>query len=612
MALMNYSAAAAISVRRACMSQRKSVAFMLSRAATNPSFSVRWSFSSAGAANAARLNLTDRKLESSSQCGVKASTRGQVQGQPQTSGVDWMEGLENIQLINTAVGMEHYLSNEVIVLTGKALIWGIESEWIFKWAMDGCFHEQFKNEEFVQEWGYDGSLTWHADAAGRVSRLEFDEGEVCVLSAWVRTGFWVTDEAQKHLDIQQERAGSTAVLYSPDKELLFSVKLKSKQVVAFVVVDRNTWLPMRMSFQKFCFRDRWKFSNWQTVLADRQSRLPIFSSKASSSVGQENYKVVKVLAKALEGEERTPFFGYPGSLLVPRYHQHHPQIRFDSSHPASVQMRYAKSGHYMVRPIVDGKEAGHYILDTGTGCLAINRKKAIELGMHGFGEVYATSISGGGVMKTQFFRGKSFEIGPLKILNPMFMEVNIDKLLKDVDGLCGFDLFHGCIVEMSPKLRTLSLYDPAEYKTDSKMKKFQWQRMFLFDNVPHVLAKVNGKEVILMVDTGAAGASLMFPSNLVEGFDDPEVDTPAMFRGRRMVVSQADYGNVGKFEIGGYTFSDVVGLVPNKSAQKMGMSGYCAGIFCTEMLVNFTIVFDYAGRRIAFIDQRPKRTNARS
>ena len=40
-----------------------------------------------------------------------------------------------------------------------------------------------------------------------------------------------------------------------------------------------------------------------------------------------------------------------------------------------------------------------------------------------------------------------------------------------------------------------------------------------------------------------------------------------------MMVSQADYGNVGKFEIGGHLFCDVVGLVPNKSAQKMGMSG---------------------------------------
>ena len=82
--------------------------------------------------------------------------------------------------------------------------------------------------------------------------------------------------------------------------------------------------------------------------------------------------------------------------------------------------------------------------------------------------------------------------------------------------------------------------------------------MFLFDNVPRVLAKVNRKEVKLMVDSGAAGASLMFPSNVVQGFDDPEVDTATVFRGRRMMVSQADYGNVGKFEIGGHFFLRVL------------------------------------------------------
>ena len=60
----------------------------------------------------------------------------------------------------------------------------------------------------------------------------------------------------------------------------------------------------------------------------------------------------------------------------------------------------------MVRPIVDGKEVGCFIIDTRTGCLAINKKKAMRLGMHGFGEVDATTTSGGPVMKkTQFFRG---------------------------------------------------------------------------------------------------------------------------------------------------------------------------------------------------------------
>ena len=66
--------------------------------------------------------------------------------------------------------------------------------------------------------------------------------------------------------------------------------------------------------------------------------------------------------------------------------------RWKLSNWQCVLMQYTKSGHYMVRPIVDGKEVGCFIIDTGTGCLAINNKKAMRLGMHGFGEVYATSI----------------------------------------------------------------------------------------------------------------------------------------------------------------------------------------------------------------------------
>ena len=51
------------------------------------------------------------------------------------------------------------------------MTWGIESEWTLKWGMDGCFFEQFKNEEFTHEWGLNGTLIWYAYAADRVSTL---------------------------------------------------------------------------------------------------------------------------------------------------------------------------------------------------------------------------------------------------------------------------------------------------------------------------------------------------------------------------------------------------------------------------------------------------------
>ena len=59
-----------------------------------------------------------------------------------------------------------------------------------------------------------------------------------------------------------------------------------------------------------------------------------------------------------------------------------------------------------------------------------------------------------------------------------------------------FDLFYGCLIEMSPKHRTFSAYDPMEYKSMVVAKKLNGREWFWLDNVPHVQAKVNGKEVI--------------------------------------------------------------------------------------------------------------------
>ena len=74
-------------------------------------------------------------------------------------------------------------------------------------------------------------------------------------------------------------------------------------------------------------------------------------------------------------------------------------------------------------------------------------------------------------MNTDFFE-------PVKITNPVFMEINIDKLLKEVDGLSGFDLFYGCVIEMSPKHRTFSTYDPIEYKSMAVTKKLNGRECF--------------------------------------------------------------------------------------------------------------------------------------
>ena len=81
---------------------------------------------------------------------------------------------------------------------------------------------------------------------------------------------------------------------------------------------------------------------------DRQYRLPIFSSRASSAVGQENYKIMKVqLYSSTETlDDKKIDYIYPSTVFVSRHHNHHPQFQIDSSHSASVQAISELYPHY--------------------------------------------------------------------------------------------------------------------------------------------------------------------------------------------------------------------------------------------------------------------------
>jgi len=59
------------------------------------------------------------------------------------------------------------------------------------------------------------------------------------------------------------------------------------------------------------------------------------------------------------------------------------------------QVWRSSSGHLLVRPKINGRDSGGYmILDTGASGFVITHAAAIALGLGSFGELYAASISG--------------------------------------------------------------------------------------------------------------------------------------------------------------------------------------------------------------------------
>jgi hypothetical protein len=49
--------------------------------------------------------------------------------------------------------------------------------------------------------------------------------QVCLLTSWIRTGFWVTQKGQQQLHIELEKGDGTGIVHALSSELILSVKL---------------------------------------------------------------------------------------------------------------------------------------------------------------------------------------------------------------------------------------------------------------------------------------------------------------------------------------------------------------------------------------------------
>ena len=56
------------------------------------------------------------------------------------------------------------------------------------------------------------------------------------------------------------------------------------------------------------------------------------------------------------------------------------QARLRAETPAALETKRAASGHVMVRPLIDGKDHGWFIFDTGAGINVLDSSTADAIG----------------------------------------------------------------------------------------------------------------------------------------------------------------------------------------------------------------------------------------
>eukprot|EP00850_Spirogloea_muscicola_P009610 SM000054S18096 [mRNA] locus=s54:463962:467720:+ [translate_table: standard] len=454
---------------------------------------------------------------------------------------------------------------------------GMAGRWTLSWCRDATsFSERFAGTEASYDWGFDGGDTaWDVDAAGRVSLLELDDRELCILAGWLRTGLWLTPPALERLHVELVSCKEAAQHLGPavtEAHLCLSVSLRScqvklpapivleqmqakaKEVIAYVAVARSSWLPTDLAIKAYGAIDRWQLHDWQKLLPESDYRFPATVARDAAGGGRQLYQ----LDKASNCTEPELPHAMSAAEVLRRDTKSVTTMVFDTQASPSVEVCVVASGHTLVKPLLDGLDVGCKWAD--------HLPKQDELGMGRYGEVAVTGVEGE-VPIAGVVRGAS----------------------APVLGICGFDVFRQCVIES----------------------------MHFISNVPHVKVTIQAeedvsesgagslrREVLLLLDTGAGGVDVIFHHRAVKQLNLLNGVAAPSSRGRIKGMGGASAGltvQVGQLKelcVGGKVFKNARALLSLSEKGGLDLSEYTAGLLCGDILRDSLAVIDYPRRRI--------------
>ncbi|MBI3846438.1 MAG: retropepsin-like domain-containing protein [Planctomycetes bacterium] len=427
--------------------------------------------------------------------------------------------------------------------------------------------------------GFDGECAWDGDGSGVSSALEMDERETLLLSNWFRTGWWLADECP----VDVAFADSTTA-----GELAFSIRLKGGVRCARVVVDGATHRPRTLSVPSAFGELVWTLDDWREV--DGLSIPRRVEHRLPANVTQTT--VVTSI-----GTRRAPgVYARPASAPA--------HVRFDASIPSRIEVERAPTGHLFVRPRIDGKDVGWFILDTGAAVSVISPEAADEAGLPVFGKTFGAG-AGAATPSAVFRESTGFELGPIEIsarlaYTQLDLSANAAALGRSVAGVVGWDLFCRAIVSIDMTEPRVEIFDGSSHDDAG----LEWQTVFLHGRHPHVRARVEGAhEGLFRLDTGGGSAGLFFHSPAVERLRLSEGRTgQEVGLGGAGGTAKALMSHVESFELAGERFENLPAFFVARGFGAFD-DPYSLGTIAGAVLGRFKMVLDYERRRIAFISR---------
>ncbi len=271
---------------------------------------------------------------------------------------------------------------------------------------------------------------------------------------------------------------------------------------------------------------------------------------------------------------------------------------FDPNAPAALAVKRAKTGHLLVRPTVNGREAGWFIFDTGAGICVISTPHAERFDLTPAGDIDAVGL--GGSEANKLFRVRTVTIGPLTLKDHPVMTTDLSflkaHLEEDIVGVLGYGVLSRCVAEIEIEAPRIALHDAARFVLPSG----KWMPMSLEGRVPSITMTFEGHEDRFRLDTGANSAVIFY---------EPAVRKYDLLAGREL--TDGKLGGVGGFvpskkgtlktvRVGELRQDDVPAEFALEAKGSLGETAR-AGKIGAGLLKHVVMYVDYAGERVAIV-----------
>lgn len=461
-----------------------------------------------------------------------------------------------------------------LVLAGTTAVYGLEQPTTLALDRDGRF-AWITSGEIPRSRGFDGDTAWGVEFADPPRALYLGEREEQIVVGLVLSGAWRGSDRVLVAAVPVAGEGTTQV---PGADETFTFALRDGRASGSIRADASG-RALRAEWTAGARASTLEIERWRELEGGTQA--PTAFTLASDG---DSVRVV------IDGRARnaTPSFEKP--IDPPG------RASFASETKVALEVKRAKTGHLLVQPSIDGRPAGWFIFDTGAGITVIDTQVAKDLALREVGGVPVAGL--GGAVASPFVIPSTLTVGPLTLRASPMVAVDLSTIAKamqeEIAGVIGYDVLARAVVAIDARAGTIEVRDPSR----AGASEHAWSSMMLYRRRPCVPAKLEGRDVRLMLDTGSdGGVSIYAPAVAELALLDGRATTDGKVGGVGGFTAVKN-GTVESLEIAGAKLTDVeaafhVGAVGNTAET------YYAGFVGGRVLANYRLVFDYANERVA-------------